>query len=374
MLSPSRATHWLRRSLTAAALCVGLIGAMPARADDTAAKSAEWAKLDAAIAASGIANITVLVGDASGRLYAYSSGDVTEESVHQTASAAKMLTASVIMAVVRSGKISLSDHPQEYLDWWTNDPKDPRSKVTLEHLLAFTSGFNESPRTRTCIVSRRHTTQSCARELYTAGVKTAPGTAFFYGPGHMQIAAAMVEKATGQPFAAVFRRYVADPIALSPATDYVIPTRRNPRIASGATTTANDFERLLQALLKGKLIPDLQAFAADRTKDVRFEYRPTATIEDGRDWHYALGSWRECDRTPFDAACSAAPIISSPGAYGWTPWIDLEHDYYGLIAMEVRGLADRGEVEGQPSAASVDLEQTLQPLIVEALAATRKAP
>ena len=48
----------------------------------------------------------------------------------------------VIMDLVEQGVMSLDDRPQDYLAWWTSDPADPRSEITLEQLLSFTSGFD----------------------------------------------------------------------------------------------------------------------------------------------------------------------------------------------------------------------------------------
>ena len=53
----------------------------------------------------------------------------------------------------------------------------------------------------------------------------------------------------------------------------------------------------------------------------------------GQDWHYGYGAWIECTAT-YD--CDETTRISSPGAYGAYPFIDLEHGYYGIIARQGR--------------------------------------
>ena len=50
----------------------------------------------------------------------------------------------------------------------------------------------------------------------------------------------------------------------------------------------------------------------------------------GLDFHYGLASWTEC--APPAVNC---PVISSPGAFGFTPWVDREDGYYAIIGMEV---------------------------------------
>lgn len=45
------------------------------------------------------------------------------------------------MKVVASGKLKLEDYCHQYFDYWTKDPRDPRSRLQLHHLLSFTSGM-----------------------------------------------------------------------------------------------------------------------------------------------------------------------------------------------------------------------------------------
>ena len=79
-------------------------------------------------------------------------------------------------------------------------------------------------------------------------------------------------------------------------------------------------------------------------------------------WEYALGSFVEC-ATP--SVCTNSKVNSSPGAYGWTGWIDRETGYYGLVATEISSGGDRKGVE---------LEQEMQGLIKTAIANRTPAP
>jgi len=82
----------------------------------------------------------------------------------------------------------------------------------------------------------------------------------------------------------------------------------------------------------------------------------------GLNWHYGSGYWIECDSETFQSMCVDEPTISSPGAYGFTPWIDFENGYYAVIAMEEKRVG-----KAPASGYSVKLEQKLQPLIEAAL-------
>lgn len=41
-----------------------------------------------------------------------------------------------------TGTLSFDDKANKYLDWWSKDPNDPRSNITLRHLLTFQSGHD----------------------------------------------------------------------------------------------------------------------------------------------------------------------------------------------------------------------------------------
>ena len=79
---------------------------------------------------------------------------------------------------------------------------------------------------------------------------------------------------------------------------------------------------------------------------------------------YGLGVWLEC--VPARRPC---PVVSSAGAFGWTPWFDREAGYFALLAMY--RLPERGAAAMPVVADAVLLQQQIKPLIVQALAAQR---
>lgn len=319
----------------------------------TPAPAPSFADIQAAIDASPVADIYVAIGTRSGIIYRYQKGGFSPAAATPIASATKMLSAVTILRLVEAGRMNLSDHPQRYLSYWTNDPADPRSRVTLQQLLSFTSGFNATEGDRGCIADGSTTIAECAREFYRRGLDTQPGSAFSYGPAHLQIAGAMAEAATGMSFPQLFRQQVADIAGMSGATAYVFASASNPRLSGGATSTIEDYAAFLAAMLDGRMLTDIDTYVADRTAGLPVLHAPEAPAASG-EWHYALGAWRECDDRPFSSNCAAARLVSSPGAFGWTPWIDFDRGYWAVIGMEER---NRGSNEG------VALEQRLQPLI-----------
>jgi CubicO group peptidase (beta-lactamase class C family) len=322
------------------------------------ATGSEFDAVTQAIDAFGDTNFAVLIGTADGQVYSHTKGSFGLDQQVQIASASKWLTSATIMRLVDRGVMSLDDRPQDYLGFWTADLMDPRSRITLEQLLSFTSGFNQTPGSLDCVPAATVTVQECTEQIYSDGIDTNPGEGYSYGPEHMQIAAAMAEVATGMSFAEIFRAEIAEPLGMSTATGFITPTQTNPLASGGGASNAADYSRFLAALLREELVADTDAFLADRIGNLPILFRPSASAQFG-DWHYALGAFVECDEPVFDASCMERAIYSSPGSFGWTPWIDRQTGYWGLIAR--RGARNSADV-------AVELQQQLQPLIEEALA------
>lgn len=318
-----------------------------------------WTAVAAALENHGVEDLALIVGDATGERYRYEKGAFQVADPYAIASASKWLTGATVVALIEQGVMTLDDRPQDYLPYWTDDPADPRSQITLEQLLSFTSGFHRSPVQRGCIGNETYDVQSCVLEWYAIGVDAPPGTTYFYGPVHMQVAAAMAEIATGQPWSQVVTLTIASPLGLS-NTGFI---GDNPLASGGARSSALDYAEFLRAQLVGDLIgSSFDTLAAERLSGIEIVSRP-GSIDDGSvDWYYGLGVWRECNQPMWNASCDASVRVSSAGAFGWYPWLDLDNGYYAVLAME-----EPAGLFSSPASESVQLGVVLQPLILEAL-------
>jgi len=325
------------------------------------------AALEAALATFPVPDYAIIIGDADGPLLTVEYGSFSVNDRYLIASASKWLTAMVIMNLVEQGVMALDDRPQDYITWWTADPADARSRITLEQLLAFTSGFDIGPDEQSCVTEALTTVDLCAREFYDGGLAYEPGTTFYYGPAHMQVAARMAEVASGLGFSDLVDQSLASLFSLT-QTDFRVPSAANPRASGGGRSSASDYATILQAILKGTYLSGvIDEMEADRTgPPVVVASAPAALAINGYDFRYALGHWRECPQATWDANCDNRHVSSSPGAFGWYPWIDFDNGYYGVLA--VFELAIDG---GSPGAASVAFAQDIQPLINAALAELR---
>ena len=334
----------------------------------------DFSSVDAAFESSAIVNGALIIGTADGNIHEYTKGNFDSDKAYAIASSSKWLTATLVMRMVEAGKLSLGDHPYPRLTYWTSDPNDTRSAVTLQQTLSLTSGFNATPITVTCVNNPVPTLQGCAQTLYNNGVTTTPGSTFSYGPAHPEIAAAVAEVAGAKSFDQLFADYVATPLGMN-CTRYVLSSvsaaldlgaracnttylaNANTWAAGGAVSSAHDYAKLLRALLAGGFISDTNNFLAPHTVGLPRGYVPASA--GSMDWQYALGSWNECPYTAWNQTCADNKINSAPGAYGWLPWIDRKHGYYGLIATRI--------AVGEGDTKSVPIEQQLQPLILAAM-------
>jgi CubicO group peptidase (beta-lactamase class C family) len=290
-------------------------------------------------------------------------GSFSVSDSYLIASATKWLAAMVIMDLVEQGLMSLDDRPQDYLAWWTTDAADPRSEITLEQLLSFTAGFNTGPEDSSCVTDGSITLDDCARAFYDGGLAYPPGSTFYYGPAHLQVAGRMAEVAAQQSFANLALLQLTLRFNLQ-STLFLVPVGDNPRIGGGAVSSVEDYGVLLQAILGGSYLSGvLDEMERDRTgPPVVIGSRPPSIDNNNVDFRYALGHWRECTQPTWDASCDNRHLSSSPGAFGWNPWIDFDNGYYGVIAMQ--------EIQvdgGSPTEASLAFAITLRPLIEAAL-------
>jgi len=320
-----------------------------------------WADVRARLDDSGFDDLVAIVGDARGRLFMHATGASSDATPMRSGSAIKWVTAGVILRLIEQGQLALADHPQRYLDWWTDEPADPRSQVTIEQLLSFTSGFRGTPigaSSPACISNGADTIEGCAREIHDLWFFDPPGTTFWYGPSHMQILGAIAQAATGQTWTELFEQTLGAPLPMA-TTAYTMPSEANPRLAGGAELSASDLEAFLAAMLDRSLLPGTwTAMAEDHTPSGVVEIGFTPIDESRYAWHYGLGVWRECPAPVWQSECDSPEILSTNGAFGFHGWIDVDRGYYGVLATDV-GFGGADLV--------IDFAQQIRPLIETAL-------
>ncbi len=302
-----------------------------------------------------LAGSSLWVGKAGNTLHRQAYGGYTFSTRIRIASASKWLSALAIARLVEKGQLRWTDTIGQYV------PQAPADKVgiTLDQLFSHTSGM--SPTEDSCMSNPLYTLATCAQQILQKPLIGTPGRVFAYGGNSMQVAGRMAEIATGKAWDDIFIEEMVVPLGLV-GTDYATSStasgyvrNANPRGPGGVRSTLDDYARVLTMVLaRGCLVgafpeqcPDGQRFLAsatvdamarDRTVGTTTYFRPPTTAGFG----YGFGQWIE--NADGINPQIAQPILSSPGAFGVTPWVN-----------RVRGTAGIVFVDDQLSAVNADI-------------------
>jgi serine-type D-Ala-D-Ala carboxypeptidase/endopeptidase len=298
-------------------------------------------------------------------------GDFSADRRVPVASASKMVAGLVILKLVDEGKLNLDTSTTASILGWTGSVGD----ITLRQLLSLTSGLAPGA---ACMSNAEMSLEACVETIRQAAnppnsPKHPAGTHFDYGGSHHHVAARMAEVASGKTWNQLFSEYFAKPLALDPMVNfYTAPWgsnfqlgTTNPRIAGGFYASINEFAPLLAITFHRGKYRQQQFIHSDLISQMGREPNPNVTIGISPmaryakpPFRYGLTVWLECD-TPA-TGCNS---ISSPGAFGFIPWIDRDHGYYAMIGMYK--LAAAQETRGFDFAAR--LVQKLKPEINQAM-------
>jgi len=170
--------------------------------------------------------------------------------------------------------------------------------------------------------ARTDTVGSCLATGSNGNYTAATDGKFFYNGGHMQKLASLMGL-DGQDDAALaveIQSQIGSEIALS---------YTEPQLAGGVKTSADEYAKFLRKMITGNL---LMAGALGThpvcTNPATCASAVATPVPSDESWHYSLGHWVEDDPVVGDGA------FSSPGAFGFYPWIDAGKTYYGILARE----------------------------------------
>ena len=304
-------------------------------------------------APAGIEGITLIVHDASDRrIIEETVGSFEADRRVPIASASKLVTGLVLLRLVDSETLALGDTPGGVLGWDETTAAD----ATLDHLGGFVSGMEPEAG---CLFNPAMTLQGCVATLSSVAPQAAPGATFQYGSTHQAVAAAMAEVASGESWATLFERELKGPLGLNAPglRYYTLPKERlgddNPLVAGGMQASADEYMTMLALLFHRGMHGDTRLISEESIARMGENGYPDATVDPmlaATNLRYSWSSWINCP-----GAASPCENITSPGAFGFTPWVDRESGYYAVLAMESDGLDGPGF--------SVPLMELLRPQI-----------
>ncbi|MGN6150860.1 MAG: serine hydrolase domain-containing protein [Lysobacteraceae bacterium] len=254
------------------------------------------------------------------------------------ASASKWLSALTVARLVEKGQMRWSDTVGQYFP----TVEAAKQGITLEQLFSHTSALPGGD--DVCLSNPLYTLATCADRILQQPLIGQPGKVFSYGGNSMQVAGRMAEIATGKRWDDLFIAEMVTPFGLT-GTDYATSStapgyvrNANPRIAGGVRSTLDDYGKVVDMVLgwgcfdyrtDGTCLPGrrfltrltIESMARDRTVGtVDVSRPPTAT-----GYGYGLGQWID----------PASPlVVSSPGAFGFTPWVDHDTQVAGVLLVK----------------------------------------
>lgn len=257
----------------------------------------------------------------NGHEFTHSVGNSNLDTLYKSASTSKWVTSTIIMWLVETNILSLNDTPQQYIATWPK--KGNLAKITLKSLLSFTSGLYAAS---ACTHVANSDFESCVSITAIDNMDSElPGTTFNYNAAHMQVAGLMAVKALNvATWQDVFKRFTKE-FDLFSNSAYNIPSENNPVLAGGMTWTTRDYREFLKKLTDLEIVNSntIAQMSASQTTQINISDSP---------WDYGLGLWIEC--FPSQVDCVPANRVSSPGSYGSYPFVDYDHQYFGILAMQ----------------------------------------
>jgi len=269
------------------------------------------------------------IGDGAGLLAAGSVGkDTTGSSVTATtklsiASASKWIY-SAYVTQLRGGAGRLTPQDVDFLH--------------------FTSGYTniEGPGSACPRTAAPDTVNQCLQRSNPQGASYAARNPadvgkFYYNGGHMENHAGQLTKLGNvdvNSLGTVMQALLGQGVTLS---------FTEPLLSGGIRTSAQDYALLLRYIINGSLaIRDGLGTHLVCTRSSATCNAVFSPIKEA--WHYSVGHWVEDDPTSHGDGA-----FSSPGAFGFYPWIDSTRKYYGVISRSASGSLT-GEQEGYASA------------------------
>ncbi|MEV7727359.1 amino acid adenylation domain-containing protein [Streptomyces sp. NPDC087917] len=223
----------------AATAALTAVPAAPRTGGDPAAERAfDPQAVREALAASGVpgASLAVIEGgelvalEGIGTLSADSDEPVTPDTLFQVGSWGKHVTAVAVLRLVDLGVLELDADADAYLRTWRLPAAE--RPVTVRHLLSHLGGLAETPRRG---VPRGRSVPPLVDLLRLGAVAERPaGSEFHKSNAHYSVLEQLLVDVTGEPFEALARRLVLDPLGMTGSSfDQDFPERSGRPVALG---------------------------------------------------------------------------------------------------------------------------------------------
>ena len=216
--------------------------------------------------------------------------------------------ASTIMAIASASKLVYGAYVAQQRGGALTD--------TDIHYLNFVSGYTDFT---SC--QPGETVGTCEADGSNGTYEAANDGKFYYGGGHME------KHASDNGLAALDDTGLASTINATLGTSF---NYSQPQLAGGIYTSATDYGALLQRIVAGQLeisaLLGAHPVCTQPSTCATAVYTPIPSEAD----HYSIGHWVEDDPAVGDGA------FSSPGAFGFYPWIAHDKAWWGVLARSAK--------------------------------------
>lgn len=171
-------------------------------------------------------------------------------------SGTKTFAGVLAVAAVADGRLSLDELVADTIHEFREDPC--KAKITVRHLLQFTSGLRQDFWRLTydgLFPSRRQRVRNRYAHAISLPCVTDPGAAYSYGSVHLMVFGELIRRKLGESPLGYLRRRVFEPIGLRYA-GWLSDSAGNPALPYGAWTSAREWAKF------GMLLRDLGRFGS----------------------------------------------------------------------------------------------------------------
>lgn len=278
----------------------------------------------------------IIVGDRDGTIHQAFFGDYNESTIIPVASASKLLSGVAIMTLIDQGLIDPDAPVRDYLpdEFSIANAGALKGTMTVRQMFAHTSGLPGEDAFSDILGNQTITLEEAVQQIACCiALRDAPGGSFAYGGLSMHTAGRVAEVVSGQDWESFFVSSVSVPLGLTSIDYQGLGPTTNPRVSGSAQSNLRDYARILRTLLRGGELDGVRILSeqsvadifADQTVGLPVRFTPPGS----EGWGYGFGGW--VSRTDADGNTTE---FTSPGAFGYTPWIDLERDVFGIIMVQ----------------------------------------
>lgn len=286
----------------------------------------------------GLPGVGVLVGNRDGIIHEAYFGTYRRTTVVPLASASKLISATAIMTLIDAGRLDPQAPLRTLLPEFSRSNAGlVKSSLTVDECYSMTSGFPGEDADSDILNNLTITNDEAVAQIACCvGLDALPGTDLRYSGLGMHVVGVVAERVSGLPFDQFFSQAVSVPLGTDSIGWQGLGETENFRPSGGGEASMRDYGRILRTLLRGgeiggtRLLSEnaVQSMFVERTAGLPIASAPQEAIDNG--YGYAFGMWveeRAEDGTP--------TVLSSPGAFGFTPWLDLTDDYWGIVMVDL---------------------------------------